>query len=1028
MTCVSTMQQTAHSQWQSYTRLTWSGSVWSLLCALLCTLLAVSTPASAIRVPVPQAPVQLPAHIGTAPQPAAVAANGVNADIASRTAATLALMKSLEAQLGDHGDHVGQVQEIPHVDVVGGSKTMKKLEKRVDDSDKKDPPKEEGEDDFENKAAQPEVKLSVVQKASDLMKTEEITKQLEKRIQQHPLTYFRDDVEISPDMVEVYREDEHPQCPENYCSEHGACRLYDVHDGKNVFICICDDNFTGDHCDIEVLSERCKANIHCVNHCSCRGVCHGLTDTAVCMCDLGWAGEDCSKVAQCPDNCSGHGLCDDRDNQKALCHCLPGWVGVTCETPVEKALANYRHRYPEVGQALGEFLQVGAVVGDTHAHTPDVVGGVDGVTNDSYRQLLEDHNMSGLVAGGGDTVALDTATADWQRAAMSSSFLIVHILSSGALATWNKVDRRLITYCFSENVGSRLPTARKAFKEATDMWEAACGVNFEEVSFAKPSDCHKYNEDVSFNIATTEHPNVPYEARAFFPFQARHHRELVVRSKVFSDALYARAIFLHELGHVLGLRHEHTREEANHPKCYEDDNWKSLTDYDDDSVMNYPQCGGVQDPFKRPHKYVLSADDKKGSRALYGPPLSTNGKSQPDDDNGEESDDVAGTSKKQHEGGDVAGSGSGDDGDGDGVGDDASPDGEESEVQSKQNKSSDKTAKNSKAKPHKPSPPSPSPPPSTKESMKQDIFEGKMSEFFQMHYYGPYKAVGGTVVEVFLQSSVSNETLSVGDVDLFVKFDVPASTVSFDCRPYNLFGSERCKLVVPGEDDTHEIHIAIQNWSASSHYTGFVLYYPPLDARNATAPVLRLSPHVETTPTLGHELGHYHVMSNATNGAPSLKAMNDEAHDIRHNHKNLAVHYRSESAIVLLPGQNDTFTVDNVLSGMPVSVRVSALPGAEFDLVLAFGDGGADNSSSSSAPVSSTRSGKGSGSDQHVSGTVACVKQQRIKTSFWRNHLGLKLVQECEAVVPEGVSVVHATVAASSKSVYQVSLDCIHNP
>lgn len=66
----------------------------------------------------------------------------------------------------------------------------------------------------------------------------------------------------------------------------------------------------------------------------------------------------------------------------------------------------------------------------------------------------------------------------------------------------------------------------------------------------------------------------------------------------------------HELGHVLGLRHEQTRPEA--ATCFEDTNWRPLTPYDSASIMHYPQCNGTSSNFD------MTSSDRTGIRALYG--------------------------------------------------------------------------------------------------------------------------------------------------------------------------------------------------------------------------------------------------------------------------------------------------------------------------------------------------------------------------------------------------------------------------
>jgi hypothetical protein len=69
-------------------------------------------------------------------------------------------------------------------------------------------------------------------------------------------------------------------------------------------------------------------------------------------------------------------------------------------------------------------------------------------------------------------------------------------------------------------------------------------------------------------------------------------------------------VLRHELGHVLGFRHEHTRPEAG--TCFEDDSWIPLTPYESDSVMHYPQCNGTNFG-----DLVITAGDAAGARAAY---------------------------------------------------------------------------------------------------------------------------------------------------------------------------------------------------------------------------------------------------------------------------------------------------------------------------------------------------------------------------------------------------------------------------
>src|SRR5690606_9589374 len=66
-------------------------------------------------------------------------------------------------------------------------------------------------------------------------------------------------------------------------------------------------------------------------------------------------------------------------------------------------------------------------------------------------------------------------------------------------------------------------------------------------------------------------------------------------------------------GHVLGFRHEHIRpENAGNYFCYEDTNFRTITEYDARSVMHYPQCDGEGD-----WGLALTEKDAEGARFFY---------------------------------------------------------------------------------------------------------------------------------------------------------------------------------------------------------------------------------------------------------------------------------------------------------------------------------------------------------------------------------------------------------------------------
>ncbi|MBZ4422954.1 hypothetical protein [Myxococcus sp. RHSTA-1-4] len=70
-------------------------------------------------------------------------------------------------------------------------------------------------------------------------------------------------------------------------------------------------------------------------------------------------------------------------------------------------------------------------------------------------------------------------------------------------------------------------------------------------------------------------------------------------------------VLRHELGHILGFRHEHTHPASG--TCFEDSDWRALTPYDPSSVMHYQWCSGVMTADMR-----LTDLDERGSVSLYG--------------------------------------------------------------------------------------------------------------------------------------------------------------------------------------------------------------------------------------------------------------------------------------------------------------------------------------------------------------------------------------------------------------------------
>ena len=184
---------------------------------------------------------------------------------------------------------------------------------------------------------------------------------------------------------------------------------------------------------------------------------------------------------------------------------------------------------------------------------------------------------------------------------------IVHVVD-GHDDTWIGLAHFDLTYCVSNSFGSDKTTVVNNMADAVADWEAVARVNFRYVS-AEDGSCDASNNDVVFDVR----PWTENGADAFKPSYPRDQRTLWVNP----DASFASApdvklvgILRHELGHTLGLRHEHIRVD----NCKDEElDYRELTSYDQKSVMHYPWCSGDADS-----KLELTAKDIAGIRSLYG--------------------------------------------------------------------------------------------------------------------------------------------------------------------------------------------------------------------------------------------------------------------------------------------------------------------------------------------------------------------------------------------------------------------------
>ncbi|MFY2558636.1 M57 family metalloprotease [Corallococcus terminator] len=177
---------------------------------------------------------------------------------------------------------------------------------------------------------------------------------------------------------------------------------------------------------------------------------------------------------------------------------------------------------------------------------------------------------------------------------------------------WPWASRFNLRYCVSNAFGGNKARMVNEMANAAATWRAFADVQF-IYDASQDANCTNANPAVTFSVQ----PWTGSGACAFFPSGGGCvARTLVINIPNLDPApptspnVTTATVLIHELGHVLGFRHEHTRNAA---PCFEDNNWRALTPYDVNSTMHYPWCNGVTTSTLN-----ITYPDAAGVALLYG--------------------------------------------------------------------------------------------------------------------------------------------------------------------------------------------------------------------------------------------------------------------------------------------------------------------------------------------------------------------------------------------------------------------------
>jgi len=160
-------------------------------------------------------------------------------------------------------------------------------------------------------------------------------------------------------------------------------------------------------------------------------------------------------------------------------------------------------------------------------------------------------------------------------------------------------------------------TLRANMHHATRSWEEVCGIRFAYLEASNHGTADEAESDAMFTVLG-EDTGGEVIASAFFPDDPPNRRFVVIDPSYFAAALEFDpvGVLRHEIGHVLGFRHEHIRT-GGWVECDPEDlrNTLGLTQYDSKSVMHY-LCDGIGSA-----ALELTEVDREGAQKVYGPPF-----------------------------------------------------------------------------------------------------------------------------------------------------------------------------------------------------------------------------------------------------------------------------------------------------------------------------------------------------------------------------------------------------------------------
>ena len=449
------------------------------------------------------------------------------------------------------------------------------------------------------------------------------------------------------------------------------------------------------------------------------------------------------------------------------------------EYPLQRSLLMQKSKTTLVSLSLISVLGACGAGGADDLSTSKSTDGTFSLTleefiESTYKEPFEDGVY--IVDGDRPVSTLAELTRIYESFVDNKSALAVNT-SNGQQQVWDSNLKLNLTYCVSTTFGSLYEETVVGMNAATAAWEAEGNINFIHLQ-EHDSNCSQNNQDVLFDVRPVS--GAFYIARAFFPGESRAQRNVLINNSAYNNPTFSFVgILMHELGHTLGFRHEHTRP-GGASNCYEDNNWTGVTSYDPASIMHYPHCNGTNSNLSG-----LSILDGEGMKVVYGdtsenpptteepnPPEEPSPPAEPvlescqDSCGGQSSTGSCYCDSQCEEFGDCC--------------DDYALLCTETE------------------EPQEPETPQE---PTTCTASDSDTLLAR-----QQKDYAPFFALAGQALDVSITGT--------GDADLYVKLGSQSNTDNWDCRPFTGSSNETCSLTVPPEGAL--VYISVRGYADST--------------------------------------------------------------------------------------------------------------------------------------------------------------------------------------------------------------------